>query len=97
MFSNMKARLILRRRIELDERSLAEVVIWAVPKPLSGSKHGFKYRLAYVVDGTCVLRFDNETGKGDHIHRGSEETRYEFTTAERLLRDFWSEVERLRN
>ena len=27
-----------------------------------------KYRLALVVDGLCVLRYDNETGKGDHRH-----------------------------
>ena len=28
--------------------------------------HGFKYRLAFVVNGVCVLRYDNEAGKGDH-------------------------------
>jgi hypothetical protein len=92
----MKATLVLKRRFDLDERSRVETVIWAVPRSVSGSRHAFKYRLAYVVDGVCVLRFDNEAGKGDHIHRGSEEIRYEFTTAERLLRDFWREVEGLR-
>jgi Family of unknown function (DUF6516) len=30
----------------------------------------FKYRLALVADGICVLRYDNETGKNDHRHRG---------------------------
>ena len=25
------------------------------------------------VDGECVLRFDNETGKGDHRHFGGKE------------------------
>jgi hypothetical protein len=92
----MKARLVLKRRFELDERSFVEAVIWAVPGPVLGSAHGFKYRLAYVVDAICVLRFDNETGKGDHLHRLSGETPYEFTTTERLLRDFWREVERHR-
>ena len=26
-----------------------------------------------LVDGECVLRFDNETGKGDHRHFGDKE------------------------
>ncbi len=34
----------------------------------AGSSHGFKYRLAYVVDGVCVVRYDNEVDKGDHRH-----------------------------
>ena len=25
--------------------------------------HGFKYRLALVADGICVLRYDNESGE----------------------------------
>jgi hypothetical protein len=92
----MKATLVLRRRIDLDERSRVEAVIWEVPRPVAGSSHSYKYRLAYVVDDICLLRFDNEARKGDHIHRGAEEVRYEFTTEDRLLRDFWREVERLR-
>jgi hypothetical protein len=35
-----------------------------------------------------VLRYDNQYGKGDHRHRGSEETAYCFTTIEQLLEDF---------
>ena len=31
---------------------------------------GTKYSLAYVVEGECVLRYDNEAGKGDHIRLG---------------------------
>jgi hypothetical protein len=37
-------------------------VIWRLPKPQAGSQHGFKYRLAYVERGRCVLRYDNEAG-----------------------------------
>ena len=69
----MKAVELFRRRIVYSEGSFAELVLWRVPKPLAGSNHAFKYRLAYVVDGECVLRFDNETGKGDHRHFGSKE------------------------
>jgi hypothetical protein len=31
-----------------------------------------------VVDGVCVLRYDNEAGKGDHKHIGTVETAYVF-------------------
>lgn len=61
----MKAIELLRRRVIFSETKFAELVLWRVPKPLKGSKHSYKYRLAYVVEGECVLRYDNETGKGD--------------------------------
>jgi hypothetical protein len=32
--------------------------------------HELWYRLALVVGGKCVLRYDNEAGKGDHRHVG---------------------------
>ena len=60
---------------------------------MPGSAHPFKYRLAYVVDGACVLRCDNETGKGDHRHLGEVEMAYRFTTIEQLIDDFWQDVE----
>ena len=47
--------------------------------------HDFKYRLAYVVDGVCVVRYDNEAGKGDHRHFGERESNYTFQTPEKLL------------
>jgi hypothetical protein len=59
--------------------------------------HNFKYRLAFVVNGVCVLRYDNEAGKGDHKHVGEEEVTYTFTTPARLLADFWNDVDRWRS
>jgi Family of unknown function (DUF6516) len=84
----VKAELYLRRRIELGENAFAVVVIWKVPQPLRGSSHHYKYRLAYVEDGVCVIRFDNEAGKGDHIHIDNRELPYVFTSPEKLLADF---------
>lgn len=84
IISNMKATELLRRRILYSERSFAELVLWRVSEPLSGSIHGFKYRLAYVVNGECVLRFDNEAGKVDHRHYGGKESQYAFSTPENL-------------
>ncbi len=62
----MKAVELVRTRIVYAEQAFAELVLWKLPAPLPGSAHSFKYRLAYVVEGVCVLRYDNESGKGDH-------------------------------
>jgi uncharacterized protein DUF6516 len=64
---------------------------------LPGSVHDYKYRLAFVVDGECVLRYDNEAGKGDHKHVRSTETAYHFSTINRLVADFLWDVTRWRN
>ena len=74
----MNAILLLNERHTISEISFVEMVVWHLPVPLPGSIHSFKYRLALVVDGICVLRYDNEAGKGDHKHKGKEETPYEF-------------------
>ena len=47
--------------------------------------HGFKYRLALVADGICVLRYDNESGE--------VEMAYHFTDLDSLQTDFWQDVE----
>ena len=71
----MDAELLLKRRIILAESVFAELVIWRLPRMLPGSTHPYKYRLALVADGICVLRYDNEAGKGDHVHRGRVRSR----------------------
>jgi len=77
----------------LDARTFVEIVVWRLDRPVRGSIHRFKYRLALVADSVCVLRYDNEAGKGDHRHIGSEETPYTLTTVEQLLADFWADVD----
>ena len=67
-----------------------------LPRPLRGSTHRYKYRLALVRDGICVLRDDNEAGKGDHRHLRDSKRPYAFGNAEKLLADFWSDVEEWR-
>jgi hypothetical protein len=93
----MKAEELFRRRIVYSESSFAELILWRVPKPLAGSNHSFKYRLAYIVNGECALRFDNEAGKGDHRHFGDEEDRYAFSSPEKLIADFQREIARWNN
>lgn len=94
MISNMKATELLRTRVALSEGAFAEMVLWHVPKPVPGSAHTFEYRLAYVVDGRCVIRFDNESGKGDHRHFNSRERPYAFETPEKLIADFQTDIAR---
>ena len=94
IFSNMKAVALIRRRVVLAEDAFAEVAIWRVSQPVSPSRHGFKYRLAYVVASQCVLRYDNERGKGDHRHVGTVEAPYVFATPDQLMADFNADIAR---
>ncbi len=94
MKHNMKATNILQLRNTEADGSFSEIVIWEVPTPLAGSIHSYKYRLAFVVDGVCVVRLDNEAGKGDHLHVEGIESAYAFTSIEQLLVDFDGYIER---
>ena len=89
----MDAELLMKRRISIADGLFAELVIWRVPRPLAGSSHSFKYRLALVAEQICVPRFDNEAGKGDHIHRLSRQHDYHFVDVDTLLSDFHLETE----
>jgi len=90
----MKAVQLVSTRIVYTESAFAELVLWHLPERLEGSKHDYKYRLAYVVCGECVLRYDNEAGKGDHKHFGEAQTPYDFSTPEQLIADFQRDIER---
>jgi hypothetical protein len=91
----MKATELLRRRIPYSEVAFAELVLWQLPSPLPGSTHIYKYRLAYVVRGLCALRYDNESGKGDHRHFRDKESRYIFDGVDKLLASFQRDIERI--
>jgi len=60
------------------------------------TKSAWISELALVVNGNCLLRYDNETGKGDHKHIGEDEIPYIFTTPKALLGDFWNDVDKWR-
>lgn len=90
----MRAELLLDERHIVAEGAFVEIVVLRLPRPSHGSAHSFKYRLALVVGGECVLRYDNEAGKGDHRHIYGAEAPYAFDGYERLLADFWTEAEK---
>lgn len=87
---------MLHERHQVSASSFAELRIWRISSPVRGSVHSYKYSLAYVVAGECVLRYDNEAGKGDHKHIDSNEYPYTFSDPAQLLSDFWSDVDRWR-
>lgn len=92
----MSAAALLRRRIAYSEDSFAELVLWHLPRPLPRSAHSYKYRLAFVVRGRCVLRYDNESGKGDHRHYKGRESKFVFESPEQLIQAFQRDIARYR-
>ncbi|TWJ13511.1 toxin-antitoxin system TumE family protein [Geobacter argillaceus] len=89
------AREIIRYKKERGGR-IFEVVIWHLTERLPGSTHPYKYRLFYGnADGSCIVRYDNERGKGDHRHLPDTEEPYSFTTLLKLIEDFEADTERM--
>lgn len=93
----MQAIALVRRRVVIAADAFVEVVIWRVAEPISPSTDQFKYRLAYVVEERCVLRYDNERGKGDHRHTETSKKPYRFSTPDQLMRDFEADIARWNN
>ena len=91
--SNRKAILIIDERELFSPGTFVELIMWQLPEPIPGCAHSYKYRLAYVVSDECVLRYDNERGKGDHRHFAGVETPYVFRSVEQLHADFLSNVQ----
>ena len=92
----MKAERLLNERHQLSANAFVELRVWRVPPPVRGSGHDLKYALAFIVEGVCVVRYDNEAGKGDHRHIDGREVAYAFTTPAALLADFWRDVDQWR-
>ena len=71
------------------------MVIWALPRTSSDRAHGLKYRLYCGRGSIRFVRYDNETGKGDHRHYRDREDRYHFESLEKLLEDFRDDCTRI--
>lgn len=83
-------------KLVYPDGAILQMRIWQVPRPVRGSTHGFKYSLFYGRPGLRIVAYDNEAGKGDHVHRLHDETAYTFVSVERLVADFLAEVSLLR-
>jgi len=93
----MRAKLIYHEKYIYADDAIREMVLWQLPEKNADEKHGVKYRLYYgQPDGTCVIRYDNETGKGDHRHVQGKEDPYQFRNVESLVADFLAAIEKSR-
>ena len=92
----MAAELIAKDRFPIDDNGFVDLVIWKVPQPVRGCTHLYKYRLAYIENDVCVVRFDNEAGKGDHKHIGRREFPIVFKSINQLYDDFYKELDQWR-
>ncbi|MBV5339143.1 MAG: hypothetical protein J0665_06230 [Deltaproteobacteria bacterium] len=92
---NRKATLVINRKENLADGSIIQTVIWLLPIQLTGSLHRYKYRLYYGKNGVCLVRYDNEQGKGDHRHYAGAEEPYVFVDIPTILHDFRQSIKNL--
>lgn len=93
----MRARLILDTKTVLADGRVIQRKVWKLPQMTGGRPHALKYRLYCGKNGKVIVRYDNETGKGDHRHVGPAEVEsaYVFVSLVQLLIDFDADIEKL--
>ncbi len=95
-YSHMSARLIFKDKYIYKDGAIREMVLWQLPVTSNERPHGLKYRLYYGYPGKCLVRYDNEQGKGDHRHYLDLENDYFWESVEKLVADFRNDIETLR-
>jgi Family of unknown function (DUF6516) len=91
-----KATLIYHDKARWPDGSILEMTIWRLPSESPERPHALKYSLFYGREGERIIGYDNEAGKGDHRHYRGVEDVYVFTSVDRLIADFISDVEKER-
>ena len=86
-----KAQLVFHKK-QSWRGGIVEMVVWRLPEPEIDRPHGYKYRLVFVRSGKRLVGYDNERGKGDHRHYGTQEEPYRFTDVATLINDFLNDV-----
>jgi len=87
-----KAALVLHEKVVLADGAIMELVVWRLPEAAPERPHGLKYRLYFGRAGKCLVRYDNETGKGDHRHVIGRKEPYQFVSLPQLRLDFERDV-----
>ncbi|MEK6672503.1 MAG: DUF6516 family protein [Nitrospirota bacterium] len=90
----MKAQLIAYRKVIDELGNIIEIKVWQLPKPPADKPHGYRYSVVYISDDIRVIGYDNAEGKGDHRHYGKTNKSYKFKSIDRLLEDFYNDIER---
>ena len=92
----MAAKLLHRSRFVYADGALREMILWQVPLTLH-HPYGLKYRLYYGDrEGKCLVRYDNERGKGNHRHGIDGEEPYQFIDVDALVADFLVDIRLIR-
>jgi hypothetical protein len=88
-----KAKLIHEYHQKFSNGARVDIVIWQLPEASNERPHGLKFRLNYCnPDGTTLVRYDNERGKGDHKHVAGQELPYKFKSVRQLFDDFRTDI-----
>jgi hypothetical protein len=87
-----KATLIVHERRIDAGGAIMEIKVWRLPSPVLPSTHEYKYSLFYGRPGLRLVGYDNEQGKGDHMHVAGAERPYAFASLDQRLADFFAEV-----
>ena len=92
IISHFKVTLIQRETLTV---AIAERKIWKLSKS-KDYPEGFKYTLFCVLkeSGEVLIGLDNHRPKGHHKHQDGSETIYDFRDLDKLVDDFWNEVEK---
>lgn len=85
---------MLHEKSVRDDGAIVELVVWQLPRATPERPHAIKYRLYFGRGGKCLVRYDNEAGKGDHRHIRGRETSYRFVSLAKLRRDFESDIKK---
>ena len=89
-----RATLLFHEKVVRADGAIIELIIWRLPRATADRRHGLKYRLYFGRDGKCLVRYDNESGKGHHRHIGGREEPYRFVSVAKLRRDFEADIEK---
>lgn len=81
-------------KVVLADGAIMELVIWRLPRATPDRPHGLKYRLYFGRAGQCLVRYDNESGKGDHRHIKERVEPYRFISVARLRQDFEADIKK---
>jgi hypothetical protein len=79
-------------RILLFQELSSNLVYNQLPRATPDRPQAIKYRLYFGRGGKGLVRYDNETGKGDHRYVRGKETPYHFVSLAKLRRDFESDM-----
>ena len=64
-----RATLLFHEKLVRADGAIIELIIWRLPRATPDRRHGLKYRLYYGRGGKCLVRYDDEAGKGGDQRR----------------------------